>query len=64
MRSPLARISRARLVVRAVACLAVLLAPARSFATHYVVDINGAGDFTSIQAAVNQLPALFRLGPT
>lgn len=53
MRSPLARISRARFAVCAAACLAELLTPARASATHYVVDINGTGDFTSIQAALN-----------
>ena len=60
MRPPLARLSRAGLAAFAAACLTASFAPPSAFASHYVVDQNGGGDFTTIQAALDALPDLSR----
>jgi hypothetical protein len=54
MRKTRARPSRAGLVAFVALCFAMLLSPARAHATHYVVDINGGADFTTIRAAIDQ----------
>jgi hypothetical protein len=53
MRPARARLSRARLAPLVVACLFAALAPAGARAAHYLVSQDGAGDFTSIGAAIN-----------
>ena len=53
MRPPLARLSRAGLAVFAAACLTTSLAPSPARATHWLVDQNGGGDFTTIQEALD-----------
>ena len=57
MRPPLARLSRAGLAVFAAACLLLSIAPSPAQATHWLVDQNGGGDFTTIQEALDAVEA-------
>ena len=53
MHTPLARLSRAGLAAFVAACLTATFAPSTVFASRWVVDQNGGGDFATIQEAVN-----------